>query len=106
MNAEEYICVLEQKYGDDFNWMSTSSDAFVNELKLELEDEFLFASIAVVAKCDSNDNVLFEIDGHYRIYHLTYSGKAESKRYLEFETLNEAVDYIEKDYVKNYMELH
>lgn len=103
MNIGECICVLQEKYGDDFNWMSTSSNTFVNELRFELGDKFNFETIAVVAKCGSNDGVLFEIDGIYRIYHLTYSEKAETIRFLEFKTLNEAINYIEKDYVENYM---
>lgn len=103
MSFKEEFCVLEEKYGGDFNWVSTSSYTYVNELKRELGDEYCLKSITVIAKCGSNDDVLFEIDGNYRIYHLTYSGKPEHIRFLEFASFSEAIDYIEKDYVKNYM---
>ena len=103
MFIDEWFCILKEKYGNDFNWMSTSSDSFVDELKLELGDGCNMDSISVIAKCESNDDVLFFVDGIYRIYHLTYSGKLELLSFLEFNTISEVINYIEKDYIENYM---
>ena len=99
MSPDEYFAMFQEKYGNDFNWMLTSSDSFAHEL----ENEHSFDSITVIAKCESNDDVLFLIDGIYRICHLTYSGKAEPLKSLEFSDLSDAMEYIEKDYVKNYL---
>lgn len=99
MLLDEYFAGFEEKYGDDFNWLRTSSDSFANELRHELKAESSMDSITVIAKCESNDDVLFLIDGAYRIYHLTYSGKSDSPEYMEFNSLAEAMDYIENDYV-------
>lgn len=103
MLSDKYFALFKEKYGDAFNWMCTSSDSFVDELRHELGDECGLNSITVIAKCESNDDVLFLIDGIYRIYHLTYLRKADSPKYLEFNNLSEAMDYIEKDYVENYL---
>lgn len=74
--------------------MSTSSDSFADELRHELGAECGLNSITAIAKCESNDDVLFLVDGIYRIYHLTYLKKADSLKYLEFSNLSEAMDYI------------
>ena len=104
MNSINSFLELEEKYGDDFNWMSISSDLFVKELRLELGDECQQYPIDAIAKCCSNDDVLFKIDGNYIIYHLTYSGKKESDMScLRFGTLTEAIKYIENDFTENYM---
>ena len=103
MSADKYFAIFEETYGDDFNWMRTSSDSLVEELKRELGDTCSFHSVTVLAKCESNDDVLFFIDGSYRIYHLTYAANVDSPRFLEFHQLSEAMDYIEKDYVENYL---
>ena len=100
---EEWFYNLYKKYGDEFNWMITSSDSFVKELELELGSECSLNSVSVIAKCESNDDVLFIIDGIYRIYHLTYSGKCDALRYLEFTNLSSAMKYIEKEYIENYL---
>lgn len=101
MLSDKYFALFEEKYGEDFNWMRTSSESFVDELRHELGDECSFNSITVIAKCESNDDVLFLIDGIYRIYHLTYSRNVDSIKYLEFNSLSEAMDYIEKDFKVN-----
>ena len=103
MSPDEYFVILEEKYGDDFNWIRTSSDSFVAELKHELGNGCSLNSITAIAKCESNDNVLFLIDRSYRIYHLTYSGKIDLPEFLEFANLSEAMDFIENDYVENYL---
>lgn len=105
MLSDKYFALFEEKYGEDFNWMRTSSDSFVDELRHELGDACSFNSITVIAKCESNDDVLFLIDGIYRIYHLTYSKKVDSLKSLEFDNLSETMDYIEKDYVENYLNM-
>lgn len=32
MSYDEYFTILEEKYGDDFNWVRTSADSFAAEL--------------------------------------------------------------------------
>ena len=103
MSYDEYFAVLEEKYGDDFNWGRTSADSFADELKRELGMERGSDSITVIARCEANDNILVLINGVYRIYHLTYSGRADSPGCLEFSKISEAMDHIEKDYVENYL---
>ena len=103
MSPDKYFVMFEEKYGDDFHWLRTSSDSFVDELRQELGDECCFNSITVIAKCESNDDVLFLIDGIYRIYHLTYARTVDSLSFLEFPNLSEAMEYMEKDYIENYL---
>lgn len=104
MSPDKYFDLFEEKYRDDFNWMCISSDSFVEELRQKLEDKRSLNPITAIAKCELNDDVLFQMDGIYRIYHLTYVRKADSLRCLEFKNLSEAMDYIEKDYVENYFQ--
>ena len=65
MTAEEIFCGLFDKYGEDFNWymvpLSQSNGVFVEELKKELgEGHFLYhKKVWAVAKCESNDDVLY-----------------------------------------------
>lgn len=81
MTAEEVFCDLGDKYGDEFNWymIPLTNKAFVSELKREIgEAHFLYNKpLWAVAKCDSNDDVLFlTAEGGtdvYYIFHLTYS---------------------------------
>ena len=42
MSPDKYFVLFEEKYGDDFNWMCTSSDSFVDELRRELGDKCSF----------------------------------------------------------------
>jgi len=76
---------------------------FVNELKHELGIKFANSSISSIAKCESNDDVLFLFESVYRIYHLTYSNNSCNLSYIEFIDLNSAMKYIEKDYTENYL---
>ena len=84
MTAEEIFCNLFDKYGEDFNWhmvpLSQSNGILVEELKKEIgKRHFLFhKKVWAVAKCESNDDVLYVTDGEqgadtYYIFHLTYS---------------------------------
>lgn len=93
---------LEEKYGEDYNWgIELKSEFFENELKKEA----VFASnssVKAIARSYSDDEVLFTIDDKvYRIYHLTYSGG--EPRYQEFIDGRAAVDYIEKQYLEEFL---
>ena len=65
---EEVFSDLYDKYGEDFNWymlpLTQADGMFVTELKNEIgEDHFLYdKKIEVVAKCESNDDVLYVSD--------------------------------------------
>lgn len=84
MTAEEVFSDLFDKYGKNFNWymipFAQANGAFVEELKKEIgKEHFLYAKkIWAVAKCESNDDVLYVIgDGFgsdiYYVFHLNYS---------------------------------
>lgn len=100
---------LNGKYGDDFNWFCPDKlHLFEKELKLELnESHNLFGmELKAVAKCESNDNVLFTSSGKFYIVHLTWKMGIESNgfpRYKEFDNIHDAFSFIEKDYIDNYM---
>ena len=107
MTAEEVFCELSDKYGDDFNWhmLPLSNHTFTAELKKEIGNRhFLYhKQIWAVAKCDSNDDVLYLADSDegiyiYYIFHLTYSEcNADGfPRYKEFEGINAVKEYIEQ----------
>lgn len=107
MTAEECFCNLYNKYGDNFNWhmLPFSNQTFVAELKKEIgKNHFLYnKQIWAVAKCDSNDDVLYLADNDggadiYYIFHLTYSecNTDGFPRYKEFEGVNAVKEYIEQ----------
>ena len=106
MTAEEYFELLYEKYGDDFNWMmiSFSNKHFVEELIRELGANAPDAPVYSIAKCASNDNVLFLIGDVFRIYHLTYSATNAKgfPKYIEFCDLASAMEHIEKEYLELY----
>lgn len=107
MTAEEWFCYFFEKYGEDFNWymIPFSNHYFIDELLSELGQDRESNSVYSIAKCESNDNVLFLVDDVFRIYHLTYSKDNASgfPRYLEFGDLTSAMNHIEKEYVDEYM---
>ena len=107
MTAEEYFELLFQKYGDDFNWMMIplSTNTFVEELKRELGSTLPNNPIYAVAKCKSNDDVLFLVGDVFRIYHLTYARDRNTglPKYIEFEELSAVMKHIEKEYLAIYL---
>jgi len=84
MTLEEMFRDLYDKYGNDFNWymipFAQADGAFVAELNKEIgQDHFLYGKkILAVAKCESNDDVLYVLRNGtgrdiYYLFHLTYS---------------------------------
>lgn len=111
MTIEEIIEQFQIEYGEDFNWtmipFSQSGGYFVNELKKELakNDPFLQNKLWAVAKCTSNDDVLFlDENGLWRIYHLTYSSNNENgfPKYVEFNSRKSAAEYIQNQFIAEY----
>lgn len=110
MTAEEVFNNLYKKYGDSFHWhmLPFSEQRFVAELKREIgSNHFLYDKrIWAVAKCDSNDDVLFVTENEYKedvyyIFHLTYTDyNAEGyPRSVELNGIKKVKEYIEKSYV-------
>lgn len=112
MTIEEIMYQFDKEYGEDFNWimipLSQSNGYFVDELKRELDenDIFLRNKIWAVAKCTSNDDVLFLSEGDIcRIYHLTYSRNNEKgfPQYVEFMNKRLAFEYIQNQFITEYL---
>ncbi len=116
MTAEEIFCDLFDKYGEDFNWymvpLSQSNGAFVEELKKEIgEGHFLYhKKVCAIAKCESNDDVLYVTGGEsgtdiYYIFHLTYSKQNLEgfPRYEKFVDIYAVKEFIEQAFIKNYI---
>ncbi|RKJ71665.1 hypothetical protein D7X33_22115 [Butyricicoccus sp. 1XD8-22] len=116
MTPEEIFCDLFNKYGEDFNWymvpLSQLNSAFVEELKREIgEKHFLYdKKVWTVAKCKSNDDVLYITDGEsgaeiYYIFHLTYSNQNLEgfPKYEKFIDAYAVKEFIEQEFIKNYM---
>lgn len=116
MTEEEVFCDLLNKYGEDFNWymilLTKSNGFFVDELKKEIgKEHFLYKKdISAVAKCTSNDDVLY-VTGNgcgadiYYIFHLTYSENNLDgfPRYKEFGNIYAVKDFIEQSLIQGYM---
>ncbi len=110
---EKMINNLENKYGDDFNWMGisnfSSKTSFVDELKIELGENHALndKDIFALAKCTSNDDVLFSyMEGDkeiFFIYHLTYSHHIECSKIYAFENVESIERYLEQQFVENYL---
>lgn len=68
-------------------------------------DNLVDLDIYSVAKCDSNDDVLFLVGELWRIYHLTYSANNMPgyPKYEEFSSRREATEYIRALYVNDYL---
>ena len=108
MTIEKLFQNMIDKYGDNFNWILVpfSSKSLVDELNKELGDTKFTHTIYAVAKCESNDDVLFLVEENdYRIYHLTYSKNNTEgyPRFISFDGRQSAINYIEKEYVENYL---
>lgn len=101
-NVISEINKLEEKYGEEFNWgTDLKPEYFEAELKRETTIA-PFKRVRALARSYSNDDVLFVLDDEvYRIYHLTYSGG--KPRYQEFNDGQAVVDYIEKQFINEYM---
>lgn len=115
MTIEEVFYNLYEKYGDKFNWCMipfTTQGTFVDELRRELREEsyIIQDKVYAVAKCDSNDDVLFLIcngsaEGLWRIYHLTYTSNnlPEFPRYEEFMSRNAVGNFIENQFINEFL---
>ena len=109
MTMEEIIIGFEEKYNGDFNWsLIPETDYYITELKKELgADNPLFQnSVCAIAKCESNDDVLYVLNGDiWRIYHLTYSANNSEgyPKYKEFSSIKAAAEYIQDKFVKEYL---
>lgn len=116
MTAEEVFCDLYDKYGEEFNWrmipLTQAGGTLVDELKKEIgKEHYLYGKeIWAVAKCESNDDVLYVIGNGkgtdiYYIFHLTYSeynldGFPQCEKFVGIFAVKE---FIERTYIKNYM---
>ena len=109
MTAEEVFHDLATKYGDDFHWrmLPSTNQSFVAELKKEISvTHFLYHErIRAVAKCDSNDDVLFAVGNEdgldiYYLFHLTYLAKnmVGYPTYIKFKGIQEVREYLEQDF--------
>ncbi len=114
MTVQKMFCEFNDKYGDDFNWylLPLTNKTFVAELKREIgKDHFLYnKSIQAVAKCDSNDDVLYITNDKtdsdiYYIFHLTYSVYNENgfPKYKKFTNIGAVKDFIEQTFLDNYL---
>ena len=110
MTIEEIITALAEEYGEDFNWslIPETNNYYITELKKELgADNPLFQnSIRAIAKCESNDDVLYVLnDDMLRIYHLTYSENNSEgyPKYKEFSSVKAAAEYIQNKFVKEFL---
>lgn len=116
MAVEEVFYDLSNKFGEDFNWymlpLTKSKGFFVDELKKEIgKEHFLYdKKIWAVAKCTSNDDVLYVTENEcgadiYYIFHLTYSennldGFPQCK---EFKSIYAVKDFMEQSFIQSYM---
>ena len=110
----EVFSDLYDKYGDDFNWymipFTQSEGYFVKELKKEIgSDHFLYdKTIYAVAKCESNDDVLYVtgsesgVDTYY-VFHLTYSNHNSDgfPKYKQLSNVNEVKEFMELEVQNN-----
>lgn len=110
MTFETAFNNLSEKIGDDFNWvlLSDENTSFINEAKKEIGKEHSLYEYTLYpkAKCDSNDDVLYEIDnGKYVIIHLTYStsNSLPYPKYTMFDNAEKAVAYIEKAFYEEFL---
>lgn len=109
MTMEEIIIGFEEKYNGDFNWslIPETNNYYITELKKELgADNPLFQhTVCAIAKCESNDDVLYVLNGDiWRIYHLTYSANNSEgyPKYKEFSSIKAAAEYIQDRFLKEY----
>lgn len=107
VTAEELFSDFGEKYDYEFQWhlIPLTNQYFVSELKREIGvNHFLYhTKIWAVAKCDSNDDVLFVTAGNgeseeiYYLFHLTYSdsnmdGYPKYKKFIGIEKVKEYME--------------
>lgn len=112
MTAEELFCNLHDKFGEEFNWhMIRFSDIFFDqqaEREIKEGHPLFGKDMRSVAKCDSNDDVLYVTWDKgadlYIIIHLTYSSSndIDYPKYKISGDLKTVEKYIEKDFIENY----
>lgn len=115
MTVEEVFCDLSNQFGEDFNWylipLTRSKEFFVQELKQEIgKEHFLYdKKIQAVARCASNDDVLYVAETPcgadiYYIVHLTYSENhlAGFPRYRELKNIYAVKDFMEQSLLQSY----
>jgi len=105
---DELLNELIEKYGDDFSWGITNDNYFLDELNVELSVDHPLHNKAskAVARCYSNDDVLFLLDDHsYAIIHLTYSKMNINGYpcYRCFPNATSVIEYIEKGYIAEFL---
>lgn len=116
MTVEEVFYDFYKKFGDEFNWhmLPLSNKTFVTELKKEIGKDHILSNkrIWAVAKCDSDDDVLYLVDpdggtGIYYIFHLTYlEANADGfPKYKRFEGIMTVKEYIEQLFITEYRDL-
>lgn len=110
MTVEEIFNDLSCKYSNAFNWsmVPLKNKTLVEELKREIcSDHFLYHKLIwAVAKCDSNDDVLYVTDDEvYYIIHLTYSlhNADEYPKCKEFTSIGEVKSFLEQSFCENYL---
>jgi len=102
---------LEEKYGEEFNWMDIQENEtfFLAELDAELnESHRLYGKAkAALAKCVSKDDMLYLLnDDSYAIVHLSYSrsNTVGFPKHIEFPDLQSALLHIENEFVSEYLQ--
>ena len=100
------ISRLYDKYGEEFNWgIVPQENGFVRELSKETNVS-QYEEVRAVARSYACDEVLFLFDNNiYRIYHLTYSTNNLNgfPRYKEFLDAEKVVEYIENQFIEEYL---
>ena len=100
------ISRLYDKYGEEFNWgIVPQENGFVRELSKETNVS-QYEELRAVARSYACDEVLFLFDNNiYRIYHLTYSMNNLNgfPRYKEFLDAEKVVEYIENQFIEEYL---
>jgi len=115
MTAEEFVGLMREAYGDEFNWcLPTGTETFVRELITELGEDDPFVlnrNISLAAKCESCDDMLFCSAGEdgselWRIYHITWSRRREREGWpirRDFPDRKSALEYIRDSFTEEYL---
>jgi len=114
MTPAEFIQLMEEEYGEEFNWRVVEPDMFVEELITELGEDNEFVrgrKVYNALKCESCDDMLFcssdSTGGElWRIYHLTFSRCREKEgwpRRKSFAGRRSALEYIRNSFIEDYL---